>query len=144
MKEREKIHENPVNNLRQRLESASDQDLQLYLLQLVQALRYEHDSEATCFNALASLGVMGISGTGMIRKGQASKPCVPISSLAFFAGQTFFQTWQRRERHFVPSFFLDLSGDLTTGGSWKRGRGVRCEHLLFLINKHKGPLLYLP
>lgn len=30
----------------QRLESASDMDLQLYLLQLVQALRYEHDSEA--------------------------------------------------------------------------------------------------
>lgn len=29
----------------QRLESASDEDLQLYLLQLVQALRYEHEAD---------------------------------------------------------------------------------------------------
>lgn len=57
----------------QRLESASDMDLQLYLLQLVQALRYEHDSEAEAGNeALAGF---------LIRR---AVKCTPLATLLYW------------------------------------------------------------
>jgi len=57
----------------QRLESASDQDLQLYLLQLVQALRYEHEPEAEA-------GSEALAGF-LIRR---AVRCTPLATLLYW------------------------------------------------------------